>query len=320
MSSSTSSSSTTALEASPARNEWKVLLALIVAFLVAELGIRVLERRLSVDIAHIRDAPLVADQIAKPDGAYNVLVIGNSSARAGIEPEVLKQQLEAAGHRDARISFFYPDGGNIGDWRWAWRRYFAPPLKQPDLVMVCGSRSHFDDGEIQAIKAANYFVAASDSAAFLKTELHSLESRLEFIATKLSVSYANRMRTQRRFLDLIMPYNRKVLGEIAENAERKATVEGKARRGDSSTRLAALLDDLRAAHTPTAVVVLPASVPYEVPDSRIDIVKNAGAQWIDLRSVSGIQRSDFYDGAHVNHEGAVKLTTALAAALAQPKP
>lgn len=293
------------------------MVALIVVFLAAELGIRLIERHLSIDIAHIRDAPRVATEIAKANGRQKVLVIGNSSARAGIDPKVLRDRLSSGGMGDADIQFFYPDGGNIGDWRWGWRRYFAPPLKQPDLVLICGSKSHFDDASVNAINAANYFVAKGDVATYVWSELRTLEERLSFVVASVSVSYANRQRTQRRFLDLFLPYNRQVLGEVADNAARKAVAEGRVRQGDGSTRLSALLQDLRLAHTRVAVVAMPASSPYAVPASRVAVVAAAGAQWIDLRAVPGIVSGDFYDGAHLNHEGAVKLTAALAEALAK---
>lgn len=318
MSSSTSSSSGTPDVSAPPSHEWKVLLILALVFLASEVGMRLFERHLSLDIAHIRDATAIAREIGQPATAHDVLVLGNSSSRAGIEPQILTQQLELYGLRDARIHFFYPDGGNIGSWRWAWRRYFAPPMPQPDLVMVCGSRSHFDDIALDPVSSASYFVSSKDSPSFLQSELHTLEGRLEFLISKASVSFVNRHRVQRRFLDMIMPYNRKVLSEISDHAALKVSADGNARRGESSARLAALLADLHTAGTPAAVVALPAYVPYDVPDSRIAIVRDASAKWIDLRAVPGIEREDFYDGAHVNHDGAVKLTTALAKAIATP--
>lgn len=291
-------------------------MALIVLGLVlAESLIRLTERSLSVDIRHIRDAVNTAAQLDQPGDSFDVLVLGNSSARAGIDADVLSRQLAAAGHPKARVFFFYPDGGNIGDWRWAWRRYFAPPHGQPDLVLICGSRSHFDDGRLEPISAASYFVSGADALSFMRTELSALESRLEFLAAKVSLSFASRHRVQRRLLDMVMPFNRKVLGDIADNAASKAQVEGRSRIVETSTRLAALLDDLKAAHTPVAVVALPAHGGYEVPESRAATVRQHGGQWIDLRNVPGILPGDYYDGAHLNHDGAIKLSTALGAEL-----
>ncbi|MBX7212010.1 MAG: hypothetical protein K1X78_27135 [Verrucomicrobiaceae bacterium] len=311
MSSSTSSSSgAAAAGASAARDEWKVLVALAVVFLLAEAGIRLTERRLSVDIAHIRGAPEVAARLDDGTRARDVLVLGNSSARAGIDATLLARQLDAVGRRSTRIHFFYPDGGNIGVWRWAWRRYFAPPVKQPDLVLVCGAKSHFDDIAPKPVISAGCFVSAKDTPAFLSGELHSLESRLEFLLAKASLSFVHRERVQRRVLDMLMPHNREVLGAMAASAALSAP------HSEGSARLAALLADLKAAHTRAIVVTLPSVTPYDVPGSRIAVIQESAARWIDLRRVPGITPRDFHDGAHLNPDGAVKLTSALAQALA----
>jgi hypothetical protein len=313
--SSSISSSDGAVHPRSLRNEWKVVLSLVVAFMVTEVGLRLFERNLSVDIAHIRCAPVVATQIGEHEGTFDVLVLGNSSARAGIAPELLKKKLEQAGCQGVVVHFFYPDGGNIGAWRWAWRRYFAPPLKQPNMIMICGSKSHFDDAKVDPVNSANYFVAARDMGSFALQEIHSTEGRIEFFLAGISVSYASRPRVQRRFMDMIMPFNRQVLFEMAETATRKAAADGRIRRDDGSNRLIALLDDLRVAQNSTFVVALPSFESYEVSDTRISAIQNAGAHWIDLRAVAGLHREHFYDKAHVNHEGAVKVTAALADAL-----
>lgn len=315
------SSSTSSSDDAPAprslRNEWKVVCTLLLVFIVAELGVRVFETRLSLDIAHIRDADNVAARFAPESDGYDVLILGNSSARSGIDAALLTKKLERGGLHDVHIHFFHPDGGNVGNWRWAWRRYFSPPRRQPDLVLICGSRSHFDDARLDPVSSASLFVGLDDALPFLSEETRLTEERLDFLMAKLSLSFAGRHRVQRRFLDYIMPYNRLVLSQMADHASRKAASESLGIDTLSSFRLAELLADLQAAKTIAAVVALPSIKPYEVPASRISIVQEKGAFWLDLRTPAAIQRDDFYDGAHVNQAGAQKLTSALAEALGE---
>ncbi len=316
MSSSTSNSDDASAPRS-LRNEWKVVCTLLLVFIAAELGVRVFETRLSLDIAHIRDAENVAARFAPESDGYDVLILGNSSARAGIDAALLTRKLEQSGLHDVHIHFFHPDGGNVGNWRWAWRRYFSPPRKQPDLVLICGSRSHFDDAKLDPVSSASLFVGLDDALPFLLQETQQTEERLDFLMAKLSLSFASRHRVQRRFLDYVMPYNRLVLSQMADHASRKAAAESLGVDSVSSSRLTALLADLHAAKTTAVVVALPSIKPYEVPVSRISSVQAKGAFWLDLRNPTGVRREDFHDGAHVNQAGAHKLTNALADALGE---
>jgi hypothetical protein len=150
---------------------------------------------------------------------------------------------------------------------------------------------------------------------FLQQELNWTEERLQFVMAKMSVAFASRNRVQRRFFDLIMPHNREVLSQIAQDASLKAKHELTSGTSEGSTRLGAFLEELRAVHVEVAVVAMPSADAYGVPAMRVELVQAAGARWIDLRAVSGISRNDYYDSAHLDHDGAVKLTSALSDAL-----
>lgn len=309
-------------------SEWKVLLILALVLLGTEVTLRFVEQRLSIDVAHIRSAPQLAASISGKSEtapqALKILFIGNSSIREGIVPELLVSEFKTRYGRDVRPYFFYPDGGSIMSWRWAWRRYFNDPACRPDLVVICGGTSHFDDGNTEPRIAGSYFVSSKDALAFASTELPNTESRLEFMMAKASISYASRRRVQRRVMDILMPYNRTVLFEVSTLAEKKAA-KSKIDSPPTSKRLRSLLEDIRARHLQAVVVTVPNLNLYDVPEDRVRTIAEAGAFFADLRAVEGITAAHFFDKAHLDEKGAEIFTRALCSSLNQalaqpPKP
>ncbi len=301
--------------------EWKVLLSLALLLLGTEVVLRLNERRLSVDVDHIRSAPRLAGEITQDakalPGVLKILFMGNSSIRRGIDAKVLEEEFRVKYGRAVKSYFFYPDGGNIVAWRWAWRRYFAAPGCRPDLVVICGGASHFDDGKLDPRLLASYYVSAEDSWDCAWRQLSGAEERLEFFAAEASLSYASRKRVARRVMDVLMPHNREVLFEMVSQAEKNAAAHTKAPRTQAPTSeaLRALLQDLRGKGLKAAIVAVPNLNGYEVPPQRVRTIAEAGAAFIDLRTVPGIDAAHYFDKAHLDAAGAVIFTRALCAAL-----
>lgn len=324
MNSSTSSSkpATAGWRSSP---EWKVILVLALMLLGSEIFLRVIERHLSIDVAHIRAAPALAASIRQgedlPAGTLKVLFIGNSSIRRGLLPETLVTEFESRFGQKIRPYFFYPDGGTILAWRWGWRRYFESPDCRPDLVVICGGASHFDDGVIDPRVAASYFVSAKDMGAFLMDDLETTEKRLEFVVAKASLSYASRRRVQRRLMDFVMPYNREVLFDIVASTEAKEARKKALRTSQpTSESLSSLLEEIHGRGLKALVVAVPNLTSYDVPAERVKIIEASGASFADHRTVPGIGPELFYDRAHLDQEGAEIFTRALCSSLHEALP
>lgn len=300
-------------------SEWKVVVVVLAMLLGAEVCLRYAETRLSKDVAHIREAVSIAATLASPRAPaapLRVLFMGNSSIREGLDNDLLLSDLEKRHGVNAQTWFFLPDGGNVNAWYWAWRRYFESAGSRPEWVVLCGGASHFDDGLMDVRAAGNYFVGWSDSYKYLQTDARGLEQRLEFVMGKMSLAYASRGRVQRKLTDMILPYNREVLHEIVNAPLLSAPAqEARAAREEQSEMLAAILAEIHAERLHTVVVAMPNLIPYNVPESRQDVIRESGAAFVDLRSVPGIGEADFYDKAHLNENGAKLFTIALAQAL-----
>ncbi len=303
-----------------AGGEWKVLLSLALLLMGTEFVLHLTERRLSIDVDHIRSAPQLAETISKDSNhlkdTLKILFIGNSSIRRGIDSQMLEEEFQTRYGLRIRSYFFYPDGGNIVAWRWAWRRYFSAADCRPDLVVVCGGASHFDDGKLDPRTLATYFVSNGDIWNCAWNELSGAEERLEFFAAKASLSYASRKRVQRRVMDVLMPHNREVLLDMVSLADKSAS--GKKitnSQTQASESLRELLKEICAKGLKAVIVAMPNLINYEVPESRKRTILETGAAFVDLRRVQGINDSHFYDKAHLDQAGAVIFTRALSTAL-----
>jgi hypothetical protein len=323
MSLSTSSSSPPPIERRGllCRQEWKVLLCLAALLLISEAALRLTERKLSIDVDHIRSASEIAEVIEKDSKTltskvHQVLFVGNSSIRKGLDPQILVNEFKSRYGLEVKPYFFYPDGGNIGAWRWAWRKYFMSRDVQPDWVVLCGGESHFDDGLTEPRTAAAYFVSHRDALTFASTELSGMEQRLEFFAAKASLSYASRKRVQRRIMDSLMPYNREVLFDMVTVAGALVQKQESApHRLGTSVGLDALLKDIRQQGPQTAVLFVPNLDSYEIPATRETVISQSGAILCDLRHLHGIDATRFFDNAHLDAKGAQIFTRELCARL-----
>lgn len=299
--------------ASSCSYEWKVLVGLLLMMLTSEGILRFVETRLSKDVQHIREAPEVARRIGakrETSECSDILFLGNSSIRAGVLPEMLSRELSDSGAGKVRTHFFYPDSGNVSAWYWGWRRYFAGRC-HPDLVILCGGRSHFDDVPRSAESAAN-FVSWRDVTAYVMSNGLPLEDQLAFLAAKVSRSYGSRARFQRRFMDMVLPYNRDVLFDMVQVAKNKERPDAGIVRGRRSQTLSLLLNDLHRAGLPVLVVALPHAEGSVFDEERKRVIDEAHARWADLRELPGILPEHYYDKAHLNEQGAQVLTRALA--------
>lgn len=292
------------------RNELIVWIGVLVFLLCTEIFLRVYEPKLSVDVAHIRGTTKTAERIAEGqlEGRTQVLFIGNSLTRAGVNSELLHSHYNRMGMKGVDFHYFYPDGGNVGAWKMAWSRYFEERGTKPDLVILCGGRSHFRDIQIDPVIAGAYYLSWSQLPSVLRKEYPRFDDKLRLVASKVSVGFANRWRVQRRVRDMILPHNRAVLWDMAtpEEGGEAATPSP-----ETSRFLEELLSSIRDNEIKTAVVSMPSFRDYQVPEKRQRLVESYGAFFIDLKSPVGIELRHYYDQAHLDEEGAEIFTRAL---------
>ena len=115
---------------------------------LAEVGLRAVEPRLSVDIQHHQTFDQRAQRLAASDG-LRVAVVGNSMVRRGLDAEAWVASSQQAGAPQLSVEQFHPDDAGIGDWPWLLHRVFAARDRVPDVFILCmGPWVMGDDAEV----------------------------------------------------------------------------------------------------------------------------------------------------------------------------
>lgn len=292
------------------RNEIIVWLGVLACLFVTEIFLRIYEPKLSIDVAHIRGTAKTAGRIAEGrlQGRTQVLFIGNSLTRAGVDSELLNSLNNSTGNKGVDFHYFYPDGGNVGAWKMAWPRYFKGHDPKPDLVVLCGGRSHFRDIGIDPVIAGAYYLSWRQLPSVFHKDYPRFDDKMRLVASKVSVGFANRGRVQRRVRDIILPHNRAVLWDMATTEEGGEVVTPLP---ETSRSLEELLSSIRDDDVEIAVVSMPSYRDYQIPDGRQRLIESYGAHYFDLKSPDGIESKHYYDKAHLDEEGAEIFTRAL---------
>ncbi len=293
----------------------KAVLPLVVLLLVVEVGIRIIEPRLSLDILHIRRIPEIAAGMREAEGT-RVLFLGNSLTRLGVNLDVVDAGLEELGSSGASLHAIYPDDTTVLDWLYLFEDAVVRAGAAPELLVIGFSHSHLADAPVrpaQTYRLGRFFTAWQDVPRLFVNDVTELDDRVSVVASKLSAAFADRERLSSRFLDLLPGYRNSsrqindVLGGqgVAPKSGATATFD----------RLARLASVATEAGSRVVFVAMPTRSGYEVAPDLLRAVAVAGANIIDLRQVPGLESEHFLDSLHLGSAGAELYSEALVAEL-----
>lgn len=291
------------------KTEWKVIVSVVVILLCMEIGVRAFETRLSKDLAHLRELPAAAQRLKK-SGDYKILIVGNSLARYAINQKMLARELESKGYGKVQVEAFYPDGTSVTEWNYGLRRYFLNAGAIPDRIILVTGRTHLLDAKVSPERLAAFYVDGTETREAISNELKSIENITRFFLARASSLFANRARIQPFVFYNYLPAYTQTIQEIndlrksmAENIEGDSMIE--------TTNLSRLLQVAQARQIAISVVAVPMRDAYESPRHISDeLAKNKAVLW-DLSGIKGIEDKNFFDGYHLDTDGAEKLTQAL---------
>ncbi len=296
------------------KTEIKVLGAVAMALLATELVFRPLETFLSLDVAHIRSIPEVADAVSKPrgEGVKRVLFMGNSLTRSGVDDGKF---VESMGGKGIGVStfFIYPDGSSITPWTYLYRDQFVRRGISPDVLVVGFGRSHLRDGPTDPSVLALY-AGGGDVGRVLTEEVANIDAGIAFLFAKGSVAFAHRNRVQPRVFSEVLPYYQEAFTEInaLRMAEaRRSMPKGSEEAGETYSRLEEFLALAAGQEMAVVFVALPTAEPYPLSGKVEALIRTRGAKLLDFRGLPGIGADDFPDGYHLGERGAALLTEAL---------
>ena len=289
------------LSTSSFRTELKVLAVVLLALLLAEVVIRLWEPRLSLDVKHIQQIPMLAQNLNEQQGK-RILFLGNSQVRAGVDPEIIQRELGGRGVEQVHIERVFPDSTSLPDWYYAFKHYFVEAGRKPDVVILCfADRALQDNYGINPTRLAHYYTGVRDTPEVFKNEVHDFDGRTEFVFSRLFYSFANRTRLRTRILDLVIPNYR----DTAQLMNRDLKKERKKERIQPTyALLQRFLDLARQQGIDVVLLAMPQPKPYTVDPEIPNLAKARGMVFVDGREPPGITSGNFIDEVHLGAEGA----------------
>lgn len=300
--------------------EVKVLLLLLLALAGMEGLSRCFEVRLSKDVKHIRSLPAVAATLRQaPKERLKVLIVGNSLSRDGLDKATLTAGLSKLTGREVELAAMYPDGSNIHQWYYGYRRYFQQTGALPDLVLLGTARPHLLDGRSESDRLAAFYTSVADMPQLLSQQQGDVEAISKALLARSSMLFAHRGRVQPLvFYNLVPGYTETsqtigVVRDAAPVSDQPASDVP----GESCDMLSAFLATLRTDQVRTLILAIPMTQPYTLPACVQASARAAQVPILVAGETMHQTPAHFPDAYHLGPEGAVEYTRQLLEKIAQ---
>ena len=301
------------------RTELKAIGVALMLLLAVEASIRWFEPNLSVDVNHIRDIPKIVAKVADAKGE-TLLFLGNSMTRRGVNVKVLTADLKARGvdTKNLTIELIYPDSSGILYWNYLYDYYFKDSKNLPDTLVVSFGKDHLADNTYDyehVFRIAHQFTTWQDVPKAFQRDFISVSERGDFLLAKVFASFTHRERIRVRLLDELIPHYRSTVRLFNDQANAGAAVSIP-QQVFTYDDLQRFLSNIDASKTKVIFIAMPMRDAYHL-DPQIDkVIRQNGATFLDLRSIKGLEPSDFRDPFHLIPKGATIYSHALASKLA----
>lgn len=273
----------------------------------------------SVDEAHIRQIPAISARLAGGP-APKILFLGNSLTRAGVDVDELRRSIALPNASAMRIERVFPDDTRIGEWYYAFKRFFVDQDHIPDvLVLSFVNRQLEDFRKMDPSRLGSVYSDLHHAPEVFREDLTQLDDRVEYLLAGCSQAFANRTRVKRVILDKLIP-NYRSSAQRLNDTMKMTESSGAPSRPASYSRLKRLLALASRRRIRVIVAAMPLPEVYPVDPALLEILRNSGAAYVDCRNVEGIGPKQFVDGLHLDAEGARLYTRAFAQRLGELEP
>jgi hypothetical protein len=288
------------------KTEVKVLVLVAAVLLACELGVRVFEKRMAVDVK----APAISKRLVEGEGE-RVLVLGNSLVRDNVNTDILEAEMRAQGVGSLHIERVYLMNTIVNDWYYAFKHHFIDTGRLPDVLVICFSNNHLEDASIQRSLVARYYSGVRDIPQVFADDVRDFDGRVEFLLSAGLASFSHRTNVERRMLDLLIPHYRESVMRIND----ALTDEANQHRGNyqpSYRRFGQLVRMAQSKGVRVILVAVPVESPYPINPQIESTLEANQVTFIDTRTVEGLSKESYVDGMHMNSSGADIYSRALA--------
>ncbi len=304
-------------------NGLKTVVVVLALLLVVEAGMRRFEPYLSADVEHIESIPQIVSQLGQT--GKDLLFLGSSITRHGVDVAALEPVLAAEGVAPGTFSFsfIYPDASDILDWTYLYHHYLSPPATQPDVIVINFAGDRLEDVEPnpqQVRRIARHHTSLQDVPQAFAQDFTTLSQRVEFLLSKVFVSFAHRERVRMRLMATLPLYRQtqRSLNEtqLAQVKAAPAANSDQVTPAERYTRLKRFLAEIDTRSVRVVFVATPVRDPYRIDPALRTLLTDHGAELLDTRAVLGLTPAVFDDALHLSPEGAEIYSRALAEKLA----
>lgn len=292
--------------------EARVVLALLALIALLDLSLRLVDSRLSGNVAHVESIPEIVAEAGQPE-RQSLLLLGNSLTNNGVAPQVVTRELPSVA-----LAKVTPDATGL----WSWQclldhQVIDRPEVQFDTVVIGFAWNLLSDQtRANASRLGGLYCDLSDLGRAQEIGLRNSGDIGEFIAARLLRTYALRETLRNRLFQVAVPHY--VEFTQANNANSPGTVASgtPARQQFTYRTFTGLVNRLKAEGTRVIVVAMPVQKEYEVDPQLRELADRGVIEMIDLRGAAGIRAAHYLDGIHLNAAGQQILSRALAEDLA----
>lgn len=281
-----------------------VIVGVIFILILFELSLRLVEHRLSGNVANIQQFPLIAEQVKTTTKKNSVVFLGNSLTANAVGPRVVEKSINAISDAEAAVFAITPDGTSISDWYCLYRNLLADQANSPNYIYVGFAWNLLTDQlPVNAARLGGHFCEFSDLDGLASTQLAHHDQVLEFAAGYLSHIYVSREAIRNRILAMFVPEYETITQKLNVNVAAEPGRNDGLSTPETYHTLSSLIKMMQARGTQVVLMAMPVVAPYKVDPNLIELLGELGAGYVDLREAPGIQRNMFLDNMHLDSEG-----------------
>lgn len=314
--------------------ELKVLAMVAGVLLLVELVLQYCEPALSIDIRHLRafaaitaelrpaeahprhsplsagsaitltSAAVAADPVPPAVSPLQILFLGNSTTRHGLDRTAFQQSFWAAFGGEPHLLALHPDNSRISEWSYAYRNFVAERQRAPQVLVIAFVKEQLRDAPSKTPERIARFYGCSwdDLPRLAAEDVRGVEGWADFLLARYSATYANRERVERRILGRLIPHYEATSNLINDRTQPAAFAGQQA--PATYRRLAELTELARQQAVPVILVAWPTRDSYELEPSLLSWCEQHQVPLIDCRQLPDITPEMIPDGLHLDAAGA----------------
>lgn len=298
-------------------SEAKAILMTLLVLGLVDIGLRLAEAKLSLDVQHIRSFPVLARQLSAGP-APRVAFLGNSLTRYGVDASAWVTAMERLETPKGAMTKLVPDDTTMPDWYYVALNNLIRPGHKPEVLVIGFSLKQLTDERIEARRLGAYFCDFENVSELFAKDLNGFAPKVDFLLGRLCRVYGIRDEIQARVGDKVIPGYQEGVRQLNDiRRHRPAAKIDSGSRTNSYELLDRALLLCRSQGIKVVLVAMPIPSRYEIDPVVVRKAQAAGAQLIDARELPTLTGEDFPDGYHMGTRAAEIYTKFVAEKLSE---